>query len=71
MKPDEFIIEYLEGKNFTSPTDIGIAYGEFMHGPYHLKSCYHSGWASPRCKKLVEKGLLERNKLGHYRLKVK
>ena len=47
MKPDEFIIEYLEGKNFTSPTDIGIAYGEFMHGPYHLKSCYHSGWARP------------------------
>ena len=71
MKPDEFILEFLKGKDFTSPTDIGERYGEYKHGLFHWKSCYHSAWASPRCRKLVEKGLLERNKLGHYRLKVK
>ena len=71
MKPDEFILEYLKGKDFTSPTNIGEAYGAFKHGYFHDRIGYHSAWASPRCKKLVEKGLLERNEFGHYRLKVK
>lgn len=71
MKPDEFILEYLKGMDFTSPTEIGWAYGELKHGRFHDKTGYHSAWASPRCKKLVEKGLLERNEFGHYRLKVK
>ena len=71
MKPDEFILEYLEGRDFTSPSDIGEAYGIFKHGMFHNRIGYHSAWASPRCKKLVGKGLLERNELGHYRLKMK
>lgn len=70
MSPEEFIIKYLEGKYlFTSPTEIGLAYGIYKHGLYHNKSGYHSAWATPRCKKLVALGVLERNKLGHYRIK--
>jgi len=69
MKPVGFIIEYLKGRDFTSPTEIGEAYGVFKHGPHHFKTGYHSAWASPRCKKLVEKGILERNERGHYRLR--
>jgi hypothetical protein len=67
-KPDEFIISFLEGRDFTSPTDIGQAYGRYKHGEFHMKTCYHSAWASPRCKRMVGKGLLVRNKLGHYKL---
>ena len=69
MKPDKFIIEYLEGRDYTSPTDIGKAYGEFKHGVFHHVAGYHSGWASPRCKRLVRDGVLQRNKLGHYRIR--
>jgi len=61
----QFIISYLlkvrenEGDRFVSPTEIG---GKYRRG-------YHSSWASPRCKKLVEMDYLERNHRGWYRIK--
>ena len=71
LSPDEFILEYLRVQDrgcFISPTQIGHEYGEYKHGRTHWKTGYHSAWASPRCKKLVSLGGLERNKNGHYRL---
>ena len=68
MKPDEFIMQYLKDMDFTSPTEIGDAYGEYKHGRGHFKTGYHSAWASPRCLKLVDSGVLERNDKGHYRI---
>jgi len=62
MKHQDFIINYLKGKDFTSPSEIGRAFGRGKEG------IYHSSWASPKCKKLVEMGLLERNEKGHYRI---
>ena len=56
------VIEYLRGKDWTSPTEIG---GK-VWGPPH-----HSSSASPVCKQLVARGLLERNDRGHYRLLTK
>lgn len=50
---------------WTSPTQIGRDYGLFALG----KEGHHSSTASPTCKRLVEKGILERNNTGHYRLK--
>lgn len=55
----DFILKYLRGKEWTSPTEIGKAYRKGLH----------SAWASPRCRKLVEKGLLERNAKGWYKLR--
>jgi hypothetical protein len=68
MKPKEFIINYLDGKDFTSPSDIGAAYGEFKHGLHHCKTGYHSALASPKCLKLVKQGILKRDHRGWYRL---
>ena len=71
MTPDEFIVHYLKDMDyftFTSPTEIGEAYGEYKHGHGHFKTGYHSAWASPRCLKLVDSGVLERNDKGHYRI---
>lgn len=53
----QIVIDYLKGKNFTSPTEIGSLFGN------------HSAIGSPLCKRLVVLGLLKRNKKGHYRLK--
>ena len=54
------ILKFLEGKSWTSPTEIG----------HTLKGeGYHSQWASPKCLLLVRQGLLKRNKKGWYRLK--
>jgi len=53
------VIEYLQGKDWTSPTQIGIKVWGFPH---------HSSTASPVCLRLVSRGLLERNNRGHYRL---
>jgi len=61
----KFILKYLKGKDFTSPTEIGIAWGLFRTD---LLGNYHSGWASPICLKLVELGLLIRNNKGWYKL---
>lgn len=61
---DQWIVSFLSGKDWTSPTSIGMAYGAV-----HNKKDIHSAWASPKCKKLVELGLLDRSENGHYRLK--
>ena len=59
---NRYIIEtYLKGRDWTSPTTIGQ---EAAKKPYYCASA----WASPKCKKLAEKGILERNNKGHYRL---
>jgi len=64
-RPIAFIIQYLKGKDWTSPTEIGKAYGRSINST----GCdMHSAWASPRCKQLVEKELLIRNKNGWYKL---
>ena len=64
-KSQEFILRYLNGKGWTSPTQIGYAYGDTLHpSGFHN---YHSAWASPKCRKLVKMGWLERNENGHYR----
>jgi exoribonuclease II len=61
----QWVLDYLKDKDFTSPSVIGIAHArEFGLGMDH-----HSAWASPICKRLVERGLLERNNKGHYRLR--
>jgi len=65
-KTKEWIVEYLKGKDYTSPTEIGRVYGNTLKGnPYHN---YHSAWASPKCKQLVADGKLIRNSKGHYKL---
>ena len=62
----EWVIEYLRGCNgaFISPSHIGNVYGKFVLNKLGL----HSSTGSPILKQLVEKGLVERNKKGHYRL---
>jgi len=60
----QWIVSYLEenkDKGWLSPTIIGNAYG----------GSAHSGWASPRCLKLVEMGILERSYMGWYRIKMR
>lgn len=51
-----WILAFLKGKDWTSPTEIGREYGRLTGSPY-----MHSAWASPKCLKMVEAGLLERN----------
>ena len=53
----KLVLDFLKGKDFTSPTEIGYA---VLGG--------HSAVASPVCKKLVELGLLVRSPKGHYQL---
>lgn len=55
-KNQKIVLEYLEGKDFTSPTEIGHQLGG------------HSAIGSPVCKQLVKLGLVERSPKGHYRL---
>lgn len=57
----ERIMKYLDGKDWTSPTEIGHA--------LHPTRMYGSPWASPKCKYLVDNGFLERNSKGWYRIK--
>ena len=45
---------------FVSPIDIGYIAGGYWRD---------SSWASPICKALVKKGLIERSNIGHYRFK--
>jgi hypothetical protein len=65
-KSEKWILQYLDKRGWTSPTQIGRAYGDSKHGNNSFHT-YHSAWASPECKKLVEKGLLERSEKGHYK----
>lgn len=60
----KWVLSFLEecSKNsdfYISPGHIGASF----------KKGYHSAFASPICKKLVNLGLVERNERGHYRLK--
>ena len=55
----EAVLGYLKGRNWTSPTELGLAiWGKGRH----------SSSASPTCLRLVKAGKLERNQRGHYRL---
>lgn len=65
---ETFILSYLYGRDYTSPTEIGRAHAE-MFGIKSLN--HHSSWASPICKRMVKKGLLIRNDKGHYKLNKK
>lgn len=69
LKPQlEWIVTFLKGKGWVSPTEIGQRYGQAFNRPN-----LHSSWASPKCKKLAEIGLLERcelkGRIGYYRVK--
>lgn len=66
---EKWIIEYLTGRDWTSPSDIGWAHGDhLLEQGKCVGTGHHSSWASPKCLKLVKAGLLERNKRGRYRL---
>lgn len=56
-----WIINYLSTRDWCSPTDIGNSYCKG----------YQSAWASPKCKKLVEKGIIEVNEKRQYKLIIK
>lgn len=62
-KQCEWILKFLRGRDWTSPTEIGNEYSYYLGVPG-----YHSSWASPKCLSLVKEGLLERNKRGWYKL---
>jgi hypothetical protein len=66
-KSQEWIVSYLKGRGWTSPTQIGEAYGDHVHSNNSFHN-YHSAWASPKCLGLVKKGILKRSDKGHYRL---
>ena len=59
MDRKQQVIEFLSGRDWTSPGVIGAS----VWGKGH-----HSASASPVCKRLVEIGKVERNTKGHYRL---
>jgi hypothetical protein len=61
---DLWVINFLNGKDFVSPTRIGSAYGYFID-----KKNIHSSWASPICKKLESMGFLVANAERRYKLK--
>lgn len=63
-KNQEWIIDYLRGKDYVSPSVIGWAHAKAFG--YSLS--HHSSWASPICLKLVNLGILLRNERGHYKL---
>jgi len=59
----QWILDYLKenkDKGWISPTEIGGEYGKTV-GKF-----YHSSWASPKCRKLVEMNLIKRSKDGKY-----
>ena len=58
---EEKILNYLRHfEEFIKPTELGE---EIFGKPYSSASSF----ASPICQRLVEKGLVERNTMGHYR----
>lgn len=63
-KAEAWIISYLEGKDYVSPSVIGKAHSQ----TFGFSETHHSSWASPICLRLVKKGLLLRNDKGHYKL---
>lgn len=63
-KSEEWIISYLKGKDYVSPSVIGKTHPQ----AFGFSETHHSSWASPICLRLVKKGLLLRNDKGHYKL---
>ncbi len=65
-KNEARILDYLKGKEWVSPTQIGAIVGGngYFYGTIVTRG---SSWASPICKRLVNKGLLQRNDKGWYR----
>lgn len=63
-KNEEWIISYLKGKDYVSPSVIGAEHAR----TFGFSGAHHSCWASPICLRLVKKGLLLRNDKGHYKL---
>ena len=63
---EQWIIDYLKDKNYTSPSEIGRAHAKAFNisSPTH-----HSAWASPICNRMAKNGILVRNTKGHYKLK--
>ena len=62
---EQWIAEYLQGKDYTSPTVIGKAHAMAFN---ILSLNHHSAWASPICKRMVKKEILIRNEKGQYKL---
>lgn len=66
-KNEQWVLAYLgEHPGYHSPSSIGVSHGAEAGSN---SFAHHSSWASPVCKRLVEKGLVERNEKGHYRIK--
>lgn len=61
---EQWILDYLKGKDYVSPTKIGYAHTHASG----ITGEHHSAWASPICLRLVKKGLLLRKEKGHYKL---
>lgn len=64
-KNEQWILDYLKGKDYVSPTVIGKSHASVTGSAGFT---HHSSWASPICLRLVKKGLLVRNEKGHYKL---
>ena len=58
---EQWVLDYLKGKDYVSPTEIGKIHALAV-GSYSFT--HHSAWASPICLRLVKKGLLLRNEKG-------
>ncbi len=59
LKTEQQVMDYLKGKDWTSPTEIGGS---------AFDSWGHSAKASPVCLRMVKKGYLERNERGWYKI---
>lgn len=66
---EQNVLDYLKQwpNDFISPTQIGHNVGGQVLG-YYGWQYRHSSWASPICKRLVKKGLVERSDKGWYKL---
>lgn len=64
---EQNVLDYLKRwpNDFISPTQIGHVVGGRGKWAYR-----HSSWASPICKRLVKKGLVERSNEGWYKVKL-
>ena len=60
------ILKYLMVKhpNYVSPSEIGVEVGGVTKSGIKR----HSAWASPKMKKLVSWGFVERSSNGHYKV---